>query len=112
VKHVTVADKSLLAGDDAVDLLMEYAKLLGVANSADNIDLNAIGADGDEVIVTFLLNSGVTIVAETTTSTAQEPDNAKAEQYMHTQVAHLRGLRTVAPEDVSAEHIWNASESD
>jgi hypothetical protein len=111
VKHVTVADKSLLAGDVAVDLLIEYATLLAQQNSADSIDLRAIGSDGDEVIATFLLNGGVTIIAETTTSTAPEPDNVKAEEYMHTRVEHLRGLGRIArPEDISGERIWNAGE--
>ena len=108
MKHVTVADKSLLVGDEAVDLLVEYATLLGQTGTADSVDLRALGPDGDEVMVTFLLNGGVTIVAETTTSSIPEPDNSKAEQYMHSEIARRAGLQTASPEAISGEHVFNA----
>jgi hypothetical protein len=112
VKHLTVADKSLLVGDDAADLLVEYAKLLGQVSSADSIDLHAIGADGDEVVATFLLNSGVTLVAESTTSQLAEPDNSKAEQYMHTQILQGRERAEISADDISGREIWNTAEAE
>jgi hypothetical protein len=112
MKHVTLADKSLLLGDDAADLLVEYAKLLGQDSSADSVELHAISSDGDEVMATFLLNGGLTIVSETTTSTIPEPDNAKAEEYMHTQIVQLKELRTVSPEDIAGASVWNTADTD
>jgi hypothetical protein len=105
---VTLADKSLLIGDEAADLLVEYAKLLGQEQSADTVELHAIGPDGAEVVAGFLLNGGLTVVTETTTSALTEPDNRKAEQYMHSQIVALRELRTASPEDIAGEQIWNA----
>ncbi|WP_375388584.1 hypothetical protein [uncultured Amnibacterium sp.] len=110
MKHVMIADKSLLAGDEVIDLLIEYAALLGQESTADSIDVHAFGADGDEVMATFLLNGGTAIVAETTTSSLPSPDNAKAEQYLHSRIAHLRGQRTASAEDIAGVGVWDASD--
>ena len=109
MRHVTIADKSLLVGDEAAELLVEYAKLIGHATSADSIELRAIGIDGGEVRATFLLNSGLSIVTETTTSVLPEPDNGKAVQNMHTQIVRLRALEVTSPEDIAGADIWNRS---
>jgi hypothetical protein len=110
MKHVMVAEKSLLAGDEVVDLLIEYGALLGQENTADSIELRAIGADGDEVIVTFLMNEGVSIVAETSSTTITEPDNRKAEEYLHSQISQMRGRRTGSPEEIAGTAVWDAAE--
>ena len=39
--------------------------------------LDAISSDGDEVEATFLLNSGSPLMAESSTATFPEPDNAE-----------------------------------
>jgi hypothetical protein len=75
MKHVTTADKSLLIGDEAAEMLVSYAALLGQHNSADDVTLSAYGSDGDPVEVTFLLNSGTTLVIESSESEVPEPDN-------------------------------------
>lgn len=105
---MTIADKSLLAGDEVVDLLVEYATVLGRDGSADNVELRALGPDGDEVIATFLLNGGITIIAESTTSNIPEPDNRKAEEYMHSEITRRAGLAAASPEAISGEQVFNA----
>jgi hypothetical protein len=77
-----MADKSLLIGDEAADLLLEYAALLAQIGRGDSIQLRAIGADGDEVTVGFLLNSGTVLLTETSSSTLPEPDNSGTIGYM------------------------------
>lgn len=57
MKHVMYANKSLLMGDEAADLLAEYAAALAEYGHADNVVLRAVGADGTEVDATFVLNS-------------------------------------------------------
>ena len=106
-----IADKSLLAGDVAIELVIEYATLLGQQNSADDVDLRVIDTSGDEVVATFLLNGGTAMVAETTGSVLREPDNAEAEQYLRARIARLRGLDEVSPEDIAGSDIWNAPRS-
>ena len=103
-----IADKSLLSGDAAIGLVIEYATLLGQQNSADNVDLRVIDTSGDEVVATFLLNGGTAMVAETTASVLREPDNAEAEQYLHARIARLRGLDAGSLEDIAGSDIWNA----
>lgn len=111
MKHLTFADKSLLVGDEAADLLVEYAKVLGQQRAADSIELRAIGSDGDDVVATFLLNAASSLIAETTTSHLPEPDNAKAEEYMHARILHLRA-RLGSFEDIAGEGVWNGPVAD
>jgi hypothetical protein len=81
-----MADKSLLIGDEAADLLLEYAALLAQIGRGDSVKLRAIGADGDEVTVGFLLNSGTVLLIESSTSGLPEPDNGEAERYMRSRL--------------------------
>jgi hypothetical protein len=82
MKHLTMAEKSLLLGDEAADLLLEYASLLGQNDSADTVTLRAYGDDGDPVDVTFLLNSGTSILVQTSESVMTEPENSEGIRYM------------------------------
>lgn len=82
-----MADKSLLVGNEAADTLVEYAALLARLTSGDAVSLRAIGVDGDEVTVAFLLNSGTVLVTETTTSSLPEPDNDDPVAYMRGRIA-------------------------
>ena len=104
VKHVTMAEKSLLIGDEAADLLLSYAALVAQIGRGDHVSIRAIGADGDEVTVGFLLNSGTVLLIETSTgSTLSEPDNRDAIQYMSERLASYS--------DVGDElHLFNAAE--
>lgn len=112
MKHITVADKSLVLGDDAADLLISYATLLGESQHADNIELHAISGDGDEVLVTFLLNQGVTIVTETVHTSQPEPDNRHAIAYLQTAINRLTADTDPSAEDVSGAAVWNAPDQD
>lgn len=82
MKHVTYGDKSLLVDDDAADWLMEYARALGSAHMTDTVTLRAIGADGNEVSATFLLNAGTVLMTETASSKAEAPRNDEVVGYM------------------------------
>jgi hypothetical protein len=84
MKHVLMADRSLLLGDEAADLLLDYAVLVAQLGRGDGVRLNAIGADGEHVAVAVLLNSGSSMLLESSVSTLPEPDNAGA-------IAYLRG---------------------
>jgi hypothetical protein len=82
MKHVTYANKSLLMGDDAADMLVEYAAVLGANGSADNVTVHVLSVDGNEVDATFVLNSSSDLVAETTNSALDLPGNEAAVSYM------------------------------
>ena len=73
--HVTFADKSLLMGDDAAEVLLAYATALARAGEADQVTVRAIGGDGNEVDVHMLLNAGTIIASESTNSAVDAPDN-------------------------------------
>jgi hypothetical protein len=82
-----MADKSLLVGNEAADLLTQYAALVARIASGDAVTLRAIGADGGEVEATFVLNSGTVLIAESTDSRVPEPDNSDAEAYLRDRLA-------------------------
>ena len=90
MKHVTFADKSLLIGNEATEILLDYAAVLAGNDMADTVHMNAISADGDDVIAIFLLNSGSPLMAESSTTTVAEPDNSIAIEYMTDRIRLLR----------------------
>ncbi|MGO4536792.1 hypothetical protein [Leifsonia sp. 2MCAF36] len=89
MKHVTYSDKSLLVGDDAADLLMSYATVLGRTDGTDTVTVHAIGVDGNEVDATFLLNPSTIMMIETANTGVEEPDNEYAVEYMRERVKAL-----------------------
>ena len=86
MKHVTYAEKSLLMGDEVVDLMMEYAVLLARESLADSVDVSAIGKDGDAVTATFLIGPATIMVAETSRSILPEPENGSAVSYLREKI--------------------------
>jgi hypothetical protein len=78
VKQITYSDNSWLVGDDAADAIIEYAVLLARIESADAVQVAALGSDGQEQDVTFLIGPATMMTAETTESGLAEPDNSEA----------------------------------
>lgn len=92
MKHVTYADKSLLIGDATADTLIRYAAALTQHGTADSIEVQAISSDGDAVTATFLLGPGAPLMAETTTNTLPDPDNAGITQHMQERMEMLESV--------------------
>jgi hypothetical protein len=103
MKHVTYADKTLFVGDEAADLLLEYAALLANKHSADTVEVNAIGSDGNAVSATFLLDAGAPLMAESTNSEMEPPDNWVAMEYMRGQMSKLRPPLPITSEPIAAD---------
>lgn len=78
MKRVIFADRVLLMGDAAADSLLEYARVLTHAHGVDAVTLRCLGADGDTVEASFLLNGHTSLLVESTNSNIQPPDNAEA----------------------------------
>jgi hypothetical protein len=89
MRHVTYSDKSLLVGNAAADLLIEYAAVLGRHAGSDVVTLNAIGSDGNEVEASFLLNPSTMLMVETASTAASEPDNRSAVGYLRGRIDEL-----------------------
>lgn len=81
-----MADKSLLMDNRSADLLLAYAALVAQIGRGDHVSLQAIGIDGQEVEVGFLLNSGTVMLIESSTSTLPAPDNHAGIEYMQQQL--------------------------
>jgi len=103
MKRITYSDKSVLVGDEAAETLVDYAAMIARIGSAGSITLAAIGANGDEIEATFLLTQGTILMAETTTSTAPEPDNVHAIQYMNDRLYAILSPTQVQSEKATPE---------
>lgn len=101
MKHMTFADKNLLVGDEAADLILEYAAMLAQAGDADTVEVAAYGVDGDAVRATLLLAEGTPLMSETTHSDLPEPDNADTIMYVREQVMRRSSPPTAQPTDVT-----------
>jgi hypothetical protein len=99
MKHVTYAERSLLIGDDAADLVLEYASALANEGASDTVRLNALGADGDEVVATLLLGQGVPLMAETSSTSLTALDNTEAVEYMREKLIQLADPPNAQPTD-------------
>ena len=99
MKHVTFGEKSLLMSDDAADSLLDYARLLAMASTADTVTVRAIGAGGNTVDAAFLLNHSTVLVVESTNSTVVPPHNDEAVRYMQQRIDHLTHPRSAPPEN-------------
>ena len=109
MKHVTYADKNLMVGDETADTLIAYATALAVAKTADSVQINALGTEGEPVVATFLLDTGAPLMVETSPSTLDEPDNVEVTEYMTKRTQQLTSPKSVAPEGPSSsddiEHL-------
>lgn len=101
MKHVTFAEKSLLVGDEAADLLLEFARLIGQRGGSDLVTVHAIGPDGNDVDATFLINASTVMMAETASAQLSEPDNADAEDYLSARIDEITRLYSL-PETLAA----------
>ncbi|MCU1544134.1 MAG: hypothetical protein JWM50_1999 [Microbacteriaceae bacterium] len=99
MQHILFANKSLLAGDTVTETLMQYAALLANEDLADTVKISAIGIDGESVVVTFLLDNGTNLVAETSRSELEEPDNDDVVTYMRERIMRLSSPPLIGPDD-------------
>ena len=95
--HVTYDGKSVLMGDDAATLLMEYAAELGTRNAADVVNIEAVNIDGNSLTVAYLVNGSSELTAETTTATLEAPGSEEAVAYMRERIELLRNPPPAQP---------------
>jgi hypothetical protein len=95
-----MAEKSLLIGDHAAALLVQYAVLVAKSGSADAVQLHALGVDGEEVVATLLLNGGTVLIAESTESSLPEPDNDALVDYLRTKLEGFSAAGTQSWDDL------------
>lgn len=98
MKHLTVESKDLLVGDEAADVLTEYAALIARQGGGDHVELRAYSGDGDNVVVSIVLSSGTTLIAESSHNTLPEPDNAEAIAYMREMIHKATSPPSVQPD--------------
>lgn len=105
MKHVMYADKSVLMGDDAADVLLEYARLLADSGRADSVTLQTITPDGNTVDTSFLLGPSPIMVMETTSYELQAPNNDEMVAELKERIAAM-----ARPVTAEAEEQWTGPE--
>jgi hypothetical protein len=110
MKHITYAQKSLLVGDEAADVLLQYAAFLAANGSADNVEIRGVGVDGEEVVATLVLGNGIDLMAETTRSVLPEPDNSAALAYMRERSSAIEGTTARSPVPTSPSDFGDLDE--
>lgn len=103
MKLVTYAEKTHLMGDDAADVLLEYARTLALADTTETVTLREIDLHGNEVEATSLLNASTPILVESTNSGLEVPGNEQIVENMRHATAALLDPPAVQPEDRSGD---------
>src|SRR3954471_17784850 len=78
MKRINYGEVSYLVGDEVADHLVRYTAQLSASQTADVVDVNVLGPDGNPEVASFALGPGVPMTAETTRSELDEPDNTLA----------------------------------
>lgn len=102
MKHLTYTDKSLLVGDAVADLLTRYTALAADQGHTDTVDVHGFGADGQEVVATYVLTAGTSLMAETVSTSMEEPDNAEAEAYLIKAIELITNPPSAAASEIEA----------
>lgn len=90
MKLVTYGERSLLMSNECADALIEYAAALGAEGLAATVSMSAIGPEGEEEFVTFLLNPATTMLVESATSHRILPANDDVVRFMRERTRLLR----------------------
>lgn len=98
MKHVTYGEKAHFLGDEAAEMLMEYASALGNADRTDTVTVAAVDEHGNTVDATFLLNPSTVMLMESSSSDMAEPENTTAIEYMREQTSRLVNPPEIVPE--------------
>jgi hypothetical protein len=98
MKLLTYADRSVLIGDEAADTLIHYSALLADSGHADSVVLNALDADGDEIVASFVLGSGTNLMSATATSKLPEPSNVEGLNYLKQKIEALTSTHNIEPD--------------
>lgn len=94
MKHLYYGGKQLLVDDEIAEGLIEYAAALARSGGSDTITVQALGADGDEVEATMVLNANSQVIAETSHTRAVAPSDPAAVAYLR---VHTRLIDSPPP---------------
>jgi len=97
--HLYYGQAGFLIGDEAGDVLLEYATALSKRGRSDRVDLRVLGPDGNEETAVLLLNPSTMITVETTRSDLEPPGNDEAVARMRSALEAMEATPVVIPAD-------------
>jgi hypothetical protein len=90
--RIVYAGRSFLAGQDAVNLLIDYSAALARARSADAVQLRTVDSDGTIEEISFVIGAGIPVLGETSHAQGPGPVNTGAMDYMRSALERLLAL--------------------
>ena len=82
--RIVYAGRTFLAGQDVVNLLLDYSAALARAGSADNVQLRTVDQDGTVEEISLVVGAGIPLLGETSHAIGPGPANSGT-------IAYLRG---------------------
>ncbi len=76
MKRIIYDGNTWLVGDEAAEVLVEYAVLLAKEESADSVDVAAYDRSGQPQNITLLIGPATMMTIESSSSLLEPPDNA------------------------------------
>jgi hypothetical protein len=109
MKTIYYGGATFLIGDEAADVLVEYAVQIASSVHPDAVDLHVLGPDGNEEIASFVLTPATMVTAETNRSELPEPDNTESVARIRQRLEHLRHppMALPFPEDLIEVELWD-----
>jgi hypothetical protein len=90
--RIVYAGRTFLAGQDAVNLLIDYSAALARAGSADAVQLRTVDPDGTIEEISLVIGAGIPLLGETSHAQGPGPANAGAMEYMRSALDQLIAL--------------------
>ncbi len=89
--RIVYAGRTFLAGQDVVNLLLEYSAALARNGSADNVQLRTLDQDGTIEEISLVVGAGIPILGLTSHAMGPGPANSSAIAYLRGELERLDG---------------------
>ncbi len=89
--RIVYAGRTFLAGQDVVNLLLDYSAALARVGSADNVQLRTVDPDGTVAEISLIVGAGIALLGETSHAVGPGPANSGAIAYLSGELERLRG---------------------
>jgi hypothetical protein len=101
--EISYAGEHLLAADDAVIALLDFAALLADAGQAQTIEFPIITEQGDELLIRMLVGPASQLIARPVAPAESDPDVAAFVQEVHRRSREYAPVHAVASRPEAAD---------
>jgi hypothetical protein len=87
--RISYAGDQVLTGDEAAEVLLEFASQLGKRGATELVELRTIQGTGEPGVSRFLLGPASQMLISTHPSTLDQPDNSESIAFMRSELRHM-----------------------